>query len=145
LLNWVCRQANRAGFTIVIYRSNLINPMLHVVRERSGNHKVPKKNRSKHEITGSRKCGCMFMVRGYLSRQTNDWRLIILNGGHNHEMKPSLEGHMLADRLKEDDKKLVRDLTKSLVLPRNILLNLKSKRQDCMTNIKQVYNERQQI
>jgi hypothetical protein len=60
-------------------------------------------------------------------------------------MKPSLEGHMLAGRLKEDDKKLVHDLTKSLVLPRNILLNLKRKRQDCKTNIKQVYNERQQI
>jgi len=60
-------------------------------------------------------------------------------------MKPSLEGHMLAGRLKEDDKKLVRDLTKSLVLPRNILLKLKSKRQDCKTNINHVYNERQKI
>ena len=69
----------------------------------------------------------MFMVSGYLSRQTNDWIFYILNGVHNHEMRPSLEGHMLAGRLKEDDKKLVRDLTKSLVLPKNILLNLKNK------------------
>jgi len=52
---------------------------------------------------------------------------------------------MLAGRLKEDDKKIIRDLTKSKVHPRNILINLKSKRQHCMTNIKQVYNERQQI
>jgi len=85
------------------------------------------------------------MVHGYLSRQTNDWRLNILNGVHNHEMKSSLEGHMLAGRLKDDDKKLVCGLTKSLMLPRNILLNLKSKRQDCKTNIKQVHNEHQQI
>ncbi|KEH27874.1 hypothetical protein MTR_5g046245 [Medicago truncatula] len=87
----------------------------------------------------------MFMVSGYLSRQTNEWKLNILNGVHNHVMEPALEGHMLAGRLKEDDKKIVCDLTKSKVLPRNILLNLKSKRQDCMTNIKQVYNEHQQI
>jgi len=60
-------------------------------------------------------------------------------------MKLALEGPILASRLKEDDKKIVRDLTKSKVHPRNSLLNLKSKRQDCMTNIKQVYNERQQI
>jgi len=60
-------------------------------------------------------------------------------------MEPALEGHMLAGRLKEDDKNIVRDLTKSKVLPRNILLNLKSKRQDCTTTIKQVYNERAQI
>ena len=87
----------------------------------------------------------MFIVCGYLSRQTNDRRLNILNGVHSHEMEPALEGHMLAGRLKEDDKKIVPDLTNSKVLPRNILLNLKSRRQDCMTNIKQVYNERQQI
>ena len=80
----------------------------------------------------------MFMVIGYLSKQTNESRLNILNGVHNHAMKPALEGRMLAGRLKEDDKKIVRDLTKSKVLPRNILLNLKSKRQYCMTNIKQV-------
>jgi len=71
LLNWVRHQANRAGFAIVIQRSSLINPMLQLVCERSGDHKVPKK-RSKHETTGSRKCGCMFMVRGYLCRQTNN-------------------------------------------------------------------------
>ena len=105
---------------------------------------MPEK-KTKHETTGSRKCGFMFMVSGYLSRQTNEWRLNILNGVHNHAMEMTLEGHMLVDTLKEDDKKIVRDLTKSKVFPRNILLNLKSKRQDCMTNIKQVNNDRQQI
>jgi len=33
--------------------------------------------------------------------------LKILNGVHNHAMEPALEGHILAGRLKEDDKKLV--------------------------------------
>jgi len=32
----------------------------------------------KHETMGSRKCGCMFMVTGYLSKQTNEWSLNIL-------------------------------------------------------------------
>jgi len=104
-----------------------------------------RKKKPKHEATGSRKCGCTFMVTGYLSKQKNEWTLSILNGVHNHAMKPTLEGHMLAGRLKEDDKKIVRDLTKSKVLPRNILLNLKRKRLDCMTTIKKIYNERAQI
>jgi len=94
---------------------------------------------------GSRKCGCLFMVSGYLSRQTNEWKLNILNGVHNQVMEPALEGHMLAGRLKKDDKKIVRYLPKSKVVSNFFLLNLKSKRQDCMTNIKQVYNERQKI
>jgi len=87
----------------------------------------------------------MFMVSGYLSRQTKELRLNILNGVHNHAMEPVFEGHMLSGRIKEDDKKIIHDLTKSKVHPRNILINLKSKRQHCMKNIKQVYNERQQI
>ena len=81
------------------------------------------------------------MVSGYLSRQTNEWGLNILNGVQNHAMEPALEGRILAGRLKEDDKKIVRDLTKSKMLSRNILINLKNKRPHCMTNIKQVYNE----
>jgi hypothetical protein len=86
LLNWVCRQANREGFIVVIHISNFNNPMLQLLFERSGDHKTSRK-RMKYEATGSRKCGCMFMLRGYLIRKTNDWRLYILNGVHNHEMK----------------------------------------------------------
>jgi len=58
--------------------------------------------------------------------------LIILNGIHNHEMVPKLKGHILAERLKVDDKKIVRNLTKSSVQPKNILMNLKEK-EECVT------------
>ncbi|AES60298.1 hypothetical protein MTR_1g043340 [Medicago truncatula] len=37
----------------------------------------------------------------------------IVNEVHNHAMEPTLEGHMLTGRLKEDDKKIVRDLPKA--------------------------------
>jgi len=144
LLEWARRQANKAGFTIITQRSSLVNPMLYLVCERSGAHKVPEK-KPKHATTDSRKCGCLFMVSGYLSRKTNEWGLNILNGVHNHVMELALEGHILAGILKEEDKKIVRDLAKSKMLPRNILINLKNKRPHCMTNIKQVYNEHQQI
>ena len=43
LLGWVRCQANKAGFTIVTQRSSLIHPILRLVCERSGAHKVPKK------------------------------------------------------------------------------------------------------
>ncbi|AET05296.1 hypothetical protein MTR_8g103800 [Medicago truncatula] len=103
------------------------------------------KKKLKHARTGSRKCGCLFMISGYQSKQTKEWGFNILNGVHNHAMESALEGHILAGRLKEDDKKIVRDLTKSKMLRRNILIHLKNKRPHCMTNVKQVYNERQQI
>nr|ABN08441.1 hypothetical protein MtrDRAFT_AC157375g10v1 [Medicago truncatula] len=43
LLEWVRRQANKAGFTIVTQRSSLVNPMFRLVCERSGAQKVPEK------------------------------------------------------------------------------------------------------
>jgi len=75
--------------------------------------KYPKK--LKHEATRSRKCGCLFNVRGYVSKELNAWKFSNLNGYHNYEMFPYLEGHLLAERLMENDKKIVRDLTKSSV------------------------------
>ena len=45
-------------------------------------------------------------------------------------------------RIKEEDKERVVGMTKSLVLPRNILTDLKQKNKESLTNIKQVYNTR---
>ncbi|AES68347.1 hypothetical protein MTR_3g007220 [Medicago truncatula] len=55
-------------------------------------------------------------------------------------MDPKLEGHLLAGSLREKNKKVVADPTKRLEQPKNILMNLKSKRKDGFTNIKQMYN-----
>ena len=70
-------------------------------------------------------------MRGYVVREDNAWKLAIFNGVHNHEMVPYVAGHLLARRL-----------TDSSVKPKNILTNLKNKRKESMTNIKQIYNER---
>ena len=43
-VKWVRRQANKAGITIFIQISNVINPMLQLVCQRSGAHKVQEKN-----------------------------------------------------------------------------------------------------
>jgi len=64
----------------------------------------------------------------------------MLNGVHNHELEPRLDGHLLAGRLREEEKKSVVDMTQSLALPRNILMDLKEKNKERVTNIKQVYN-----
>ncbi|KEH41959.1 hypothetical protein MTR_1g058140 [Medicago truncatula] len=101
-----------------------------------------RRKKLKHEATGSRKCGYLFKLHGYVVKEENAWKLAILNGVHNHKMLPYLAGHLLAGILMEDDKAIVCDLTNSSVKPKNILTNLKKKRQESMTNIKQVYNER---
>lgn len=49
----------------------------------------------------------------------------MLCGIHNYELMPNLVGHLHAGRLKDGEKKIVIDMTKSLVVPRNILADLK--------------------
>jgi len=73
----------------------------------------------------SRKYDCPFRMCGYFEKNRNDWWLAMLNGVHHHELEPKLGGHLLAGRIKEDEKKRVLDISTSLVLPMIILTNLK--------------------
>jgi hypothetical protein len=79
LLGWVRRQANMAGFTVVIKRScALRNQMLELICERSGEHKVPNK-KLKREITRTIKCGCLFKVRAYVVTELNAWKSLVIH------------------------------------------------------------------
>jgi hypothetical protein len=66
-----------------------------------------------------------------------------VNGEHNHEMAKNLEGHILAGRLKPEEKECVHQMTRNLVSPKTILNTLREKNKDSKTNMKQIYNERQ--
>jgi len=71
LLNWVRYQANKAGFNIVTQRSSLINPMVRLVCERSGAHKVPEKNRSMRQQTQENVGVCSWLVDILVGKQMN--------------------------------------------------------------------------
>jgi len=66
----------------------------------------------------------------------------MLSGIHNHDLAPKLFGHLLAGRLKAEEKQRVIDMTKSLAAPRKILMDFKEKNKESVTLIKQVYNAR---
>ncbi|KAL5180235.1 PKS-NRPS hybrid synthetase [Glycine soja] len=69
------------------------------------------------------------------------WMVKLICGIHNHEKAKSLVGHPYAGRLTKDEK-IVADMTKSMVKPRNILLTLKEHNDNNYTTIKQIYNAR---
>ena len=71
LLEWARRQANKAVFTIVSQRSSLINPMLRLVCERSGAHKMPKKNRSMRQRVQENVGACSWLVDIKVGKQRN--------------------------------------------------------------------------
>jgi len=112
-------------FTIFIDKSILIRPYLTMQYERSGEYKLPKTRKKPNlEGTGSRKCECSFRLKCFFEKNTQDWWIAMPCGIHNHELAPKLAGHLLAGRLKAEEKQRVTDMTKSLAAPRNILTNL---------------------
>ena len=55
------------------------------------------------------------------------WVLMIVSGIHNHYSAKNLKRHSFAARLSEEEEKLVVDLSKTLIRPRDILNTLKQR------------------
>ena len=147
MIDWCKQQALIAGFSIVIWKSDngAYNRKKFFILgcERGGVYKERKK-KSKKEDTATRKTLCPFRLRGYYLA-SEQWSLSVVCGEHNHEMSKTLEGHLLVGRLKLEEKECVRELTKNLVAPKNIMTMLKGRNPDSKTNMKQIYNARQRF
>ncbi|AES61205.1 hypothetical protein MTR_1g080040 [Medicago truncatula] len=102
--------------------------------ERSGEYKPPKtRKKPKLEGTGSRKCNCLFRLKCFFEKRTQEWWIAMLCGVHDHNLAPNLSGHLLAGRLRGEEKQRVIDITKSLAKPRNILTDSKEKTKKVIT------------
>ena len=120
LLGWVCQQGARAGFSVCIDKYIIKRSYLTMQCERSGIYKPPKtKKKPNLEGIRSRKCNCLFRLKGFFGKDTNDWWLAMLCGMHNPDLDEKLLGHLIAGRLSAEEKKKVIDMTKSLTVPRS--------------------------
>ncbi|XP_058733982.1 protein FAR1-RELATED SEQUENCE 5-like [Vicia villosa] len=87
-----------------------------------------------------KKCACLFKLR--VSCRINDlWRFSVICGLHNHTLETKLHGHPIACRLSRQEKDVISELSIIKVAPRNILADLKRKKLNIVSNIKQVCNE----
>ncbi|KAL5170185.1 putative protein phosphatase 2C 1 [Glycine soja] len=147
VLQWARTVAHENGFVAVIMRSDTEtgsrgrSSFVLIGCERSGTYKCKNKEFVRKD-TGSRKCGCPFRLRGKPVRGGEGWMVKLICGIHNHELAKSLVGHPYAGRLTKEEKKIIADMTKSMVKPKNILLTLKEHNADSYTTIKQIYNAR---
>ncbi|KAL5124683.1 Protein FAR1-RELATED SEQUENCE 5 [Glycine soja] len=139
--------AHENGFVTVIMRSNTDtgsrgrSSLVLIGSERSGLYKCRNKEFVRRDIE-SRKYSCPFRLRGKPVHGGEGWMVKLICGIHNHELAKSLVGHPYAGRLTKDEKKIIADMTKSMVKPKNILLTLKEHNANSCTTIKQVYNAR---
>ncbi|KAH1249253.1 Protein FAR1-RELATED SEQUENCE 5 [Glycine max] len=147
ILQWARTVAHENGFVAVIMRfdtetgSRGRSSFVLIGCERSGTYKCRNKEFVRKD-TGSRKCGCPFRLRGKPVHGGEGWMVKLICGIHNHELAKSLVGHPYAGRLTKEEKKIIADMTKSMVKPKNILLTLKEHNANSCTTIKQIYNAR---
>ncbi|KEH15813.1 otubain, putative, partial [Medicago truncatula] len=97
------------------------------------------KKLTRHKISGSVKCECLFRLRGYLLI-VGDWSLQVGDGRHNHDMEEVLKGHKIVGRLNPNESLYLHELTDSNIYLRKILTNLRKRNSKTSTNIKHIYN-----
>ncbi|GAU32028.1 hypothetical protein TSUD_147240 [Trifolium subterraneum] len=114
LIKWARKVAEKLKFTIIIRRSD----------------------------NGGDKSRKSFFVLECERSETKLWHFNVVNGIHNHELDTEVEGHLVAGRLKPEEKVLLDEMTKNLVAPRNIMSTLKDRDPENKMSAKQVYNAR---
>ncbi|KAL5161585.1 Protein FAR1-RELATED SEQUENCE 5 [Glycine soja] len=147
VLQWARLVAHENGFVAIIMRSDTNtgtrgrSSFVLIGCERSGQYKCRNKEFFRRD-TGSRKCSCPFRLRGKPVHGGESWMVKLICGIHNHELAKSLVGHPYAGQLTNDEKKIIVDMTKSMVKPKNNILTLKEHNANNCTTIKQIYNAR---
>lgn len=91
-------------------------------------------------VSGSKKCGCLFELKGKKLSTDDDWILLVVCGVHNHSVVDHLEGHSYVGRLSQKETSLLVDMFKSMVKPRDILATLKQRDILNATIVKKIYN-----
>ncbi|KAI3856565.1 hypothetical protein MKX03_032429 [Papaver bracteatum] len=117
--------------------------------ERGGffrNHKkkseqLKEKPRQRKRVTGTKKCGCPFALKGIWS-PGDKWKLEVQCGRHNHELAV---GNSYVGRLKEDERQLLIEMTKSGLRPRQVLKTIKQTSEGNMSTMRTIYNARSRL
>ncbi|XP_021750033.1 uncharacterized protein LOC110715731 [Chenopodium quinoa] len=92
--------------------------------------------------------GFPFYIKIYYEFITDSWKIWAKNdatGTHNHPMIVYQEGHRKISSLSPDAKKVVRDMTKSKVAPRNIMATIAEQFPNDHPNIRHIYNSRNDL
>ncbi|XP_021769719.1 protein FAR1-RELATED SEQUENCE 5-like [Chenopodium quinoa] len=98
--------------------------------------------------TKTKAIGCPFYIKIYYVFVTDSWKIRAKNdatGTHNHPMIVYPEGHRKISGLSPDAKKVVQDMTKSKVAPRNIMATIAEQFPDDHPNIRHIYNCRNDL
>ncbi|XP_038693740.1 uncharacterized protein LOC119991461 [Tripterygium wilfordii] len=131
------------GIVVIVKRSDLNDPnrtpRILFGYERSGGYRGTAA--VKKRKTSTKKCGCPFFLKAHVvDVLTGSWKLVVVNGKHNHTLVRTFEGHSYVGRLNKEEKDTVERLSKTGVRTRDILNHIKLKDPTNASNMKTMYN-----
>ncbi|XP_060969793.1 protein FAR1-RELATED SEQUENCE 6-like [Cannabis sativa] len=151
LIEWTKDKGKQHGIIIVIKRSDSGESRKARIKfacERSGSYRqqmktIEGKKRKIDRRTSTKKCGCPFLLSAQKLATADDWTLTVVCGFHNHSIAKHLEGHSFAGRLTLEETKILVDMSKCNIMPREILAVIKEKNKCNVSTIRTIYNARQ--
>ncbi|XP_038704673.1 uncharacterized protein LOC120000623 [Tripterygium wilfordii] len=132
LISWARAAATRTGHVLTIRASDVGGTVI------SNETKSVKKRM----CIGTKKYGCPFLLRGKTTANGDGWILEVINGTHNHPSAVYYEGHSYAGRLTCEQTELLVDMSKNMVMPKEILCTIKQKDPLNATTLRTIYNAR---
>ncbi|XP_058726885.1 uncharacterized protein LOC131598283 [Vicia villosa] len=108
--------------------------------DRGGDYKMKNVAAAPSDGNYTIRLNCLFRLRSALSGI--GWKVVVRCRMHNHRLDKDMLGHDMLGRLKDDERKVVNDMTKYNMTPRYIASALKDKDPKNLTSITQVYKAR---
>jgi len=91
--------------------------------------------------SASRLIGCPFEITARQFKKNSVWKVISINGEHNHEPASIATGHSMARSLQAEEKRRVRELAENGVRVAETLNILKSEFGNTLTTAREIHNE----
>ncbi|KAL2924192.1 hypothetical protein RDABS01_015627, partial [Bienertia sinuspersici] len=152
LIDWVIQVGKMYNMVIIIARSEgregqgFGKAKATLTCERSGRYRL---SQSKNPVdvekfTGTKKMMCPFRLQAK-EHYGGGWSVVVRHGKHNHKLPEYNEGRAIIGRMTKEEVSLVNELTRSHVLPNQIMDILRTVNKNTLTTKKHVYNARQKL
>ncbi|XP_071691511.1 uncharacterized protein [Rutidosis leptorrhynchoides] len=145
LTEWVQTLAKSLGFVVVTRRSNKKSSgfVFKVVLKCDRGREYTGLNSSR--ATGTKRIKCPFELQGNYSKQHNSWILRVISDKHNHQPIRYMEGHPYVQRLSDNEFRLVEDLYRMNMAPKDIFSVLKQQYPNNVSTMSTIYNALKKI
>ncbi|KAI5653644.1 hypothetical protein M9H77_30831 [Catharanthus roseus] len=141
IINWYLRARtsdHRLYVTLACKRGGAVKKNTKPIVDDEEEEEVPIKRQGPYE---TKKCGCLFKLKGEQMATNEKWQLFVYDGRHNRKIAVFNQGHTQVARLTEEQLKQTEQFRKSHMSPPNILRFFREQNDGCAVRRAKVTKE----